>query len=803
MSIISQHLADILKQKDILLWSGYVNMLKTLESVFVSPKHWVLEFLQNAEDASSKKISIRLGQDLLCIFNDGNVFSDDDFYSICDVNSRKLPSLGFRGYIGIGFKSIFRITDCIHIHSGNFHFKFDKSYWDDSTKREGIPMSQWPWEILPIEVDPVELPEDYKTGFFVPLKGARSLGIIEEMQKFLASPDFPKESILLLKNVEVIEVQVPDLTFTITKKTIEAEDLSIGKKEQVIVSKETNGRASEEAYYMVFRKTVIVPDEIKKDDETERVRRSDVHEREIGLVFGLDEEKKPKILSGKLSGVYSFLPVEGEQTGLPFGIFGDFIPQPGRDLINYGAKWNLWMCNEVINFFKEVVENVFAPHPDLCPFISDILDRLQWSSVSGPGEKFWGTMREQIKTFIELGDFYLDADGKRHKLSELVDVKDEIVQIIGKELLENTLNKKIVSPSIKNKIRSKIGGNVDIYEVLHQKELLEPLRNSPEKLCKLYCQISKSSVYYIRFVLGEDGEFYPPSQIVFFKIDVSTIPNFLKETCPKDKKPIHPEIAKNTEAVAHLERCGMEVVDGQTLMQNLETLIARITTPQQCPSSWRYPYDLIEATLFLISQPNASYNSIKKLIASDGTLHATQNLFAPQAPLDWTPLWNANLLHGFQPIHEKYYDKDLWSRYHITHEQINTFLNNVGVHGFENKKDKELIEKAAIEIAKKKLSDEGHIIASVEERDRLGYDLQCDHCKKVFEVKGMGEPHDVILPESEVIAAQQKKDEYILIFVYNLPANPDEVGYKEVPNPERIWQPIEKVIIPKDKWFGK
>lgn len=128
MSIVNQHLEKLLEQSGNQLWGGYVNMLKTLKSVFSSPKHWILEFLQNAEDAKAKEVSVRIGQDSLWVLNNGEIFENNDFYTICDVNSRKLPSLGFRGYIGIGFKSIFQITDHICIHSGNFHFMFNKKH---------------------------------------------------------------------------------------------------------------------------------------------------------------------------------------------------------------------------------------------------------------------------------------------------------------------------------------------------------------------------------------------------------------------------------------------------------------------------------------------------------------------------------------------------------------------------------------------------------------------------------------------------------------------------------------------------
>jgi hypothetical protein len=86
----------------------------------------------------------------------------------------------------------------------------------------------------------------------------------------------------------------------------------------------------------------------------------------------------------------------------------------------------------------------------------------------------------------------------------------------------------------------------------------------------------------------------------------------------------------------------------------------------------------------------------------------------------------------------------------------------------------------------------------------LGYDLQCQgHCKKVFEVKGMADPHDIILKDSACTAAQQKKGDYVLICVYNLPTQPDKFGYKEIPNPVNIWEAVEQARVPKDKWIIK
>ncbi|MEW5817389.1 MAG: hypothetical protein AB1798_18575, partial [Spirochaetota bacterium] len=787
MNIISQHLNHLIGQRESHLWNGYVNMLKTLESVFLSPKHWILEFLQNAEDAGAEKFSIRLEQDSLVILNDGKEFRDEDFYAICDVNSRKLPSKGFRGYIGIGFKSIFRITDCISIHSGKFHFEFDKKHWQTRSREERLPISKWPWEILPIpiEVSKAELPEGYRTGFYVSLSSKKGQEALQQISDFLTR-EFPKEIILLLKNVEVIEIKAAQNSFNIKKEILEP---SPNREQEFVIAKKESSESgrTEETYYLVLRKVVQVPEEIRQDEETERVRRSEISEREIGLMFGLDSGKNLQALSGKLTGVYSFLPVEGEQTELPFGIFGDLIPQPGRDLINYRAEWNYWMCNEVAAFFGQVVREVFLNHPLWRFFPATLADYvLSYTCISGPGKEFWDTrLRNPIKQFLETEALYPDEEGEFQRLEDLCIVSDEVIKVIGKDKLKAVIHKKIAHPSIVQQMRQKIEvidldslsekGELfefikgqpekfaeipinSIYNLLYRREFLEPLKDQPKRLATVYQRIKCLDPYYINgrrgrdtsplyevpFVLADDGEFYPPNQMVALEISVDLLPLVFK-TFPslEEKKRLHPEIAQDKETINALKQCHLEVINNKhTIIENMGPLSRKILTSSEKHHSdfiKGYPDNFINATLSLIAK--GEYQ-IDRLVAQDGTLQEPKNLFvprSPQAPLDWDLLYKSGLLPGFQPIHEKYLDKRLLEENGLQADKVYQCLQKSGVHGFEPEKDKSLIESAAYAIAKKELSEKGHMVADVTRRDKLGYDFECQgHCRKVFEVKGMG-----------------------------------------------------------------
>ena len=53
-------------------------------------------------------------------------FSKANVRALCDVgNSTKQHKIGYIGQKGIGFKSVFKVTDAAEIHSSGFHFSFD------------------------------------------------------------------------------------------------------------------------------------------------------------------------------------------------------------------------------------------------------------------------------------------------------------------------------------------------------------------------------------------------------------------------------------------------------------------------------------------------------------------------------------------------------------------------------------------------------------------------------------------------------------------------------------------------------
>jgi len=674
-------------------------------------------------------------------------------------------------------------------------------------------MSKVPWEVLPLEIMPHPLPADHVTGFYVPLAEAKARGVYQEIEDFLSSPDFPKEAILLLDNVSQIRLVTPQESTSITKTTVESEALPIGKRNLVTVTKASSSSgSSEEASYQIFSKVVDVPGPVKDDPETERVRRSDVDDREIGLIFGAGPDNRLETLQGKLTGVYSFLPIEGEQTGLPFGIFGDFIPQPGRDLINYGAAWNRWMCGEVQTYLKEVVSGVFLKEAAWVTFPLQLLRRIPYASTSGPGAEFWNTeLREKVKTFLESEPLHPDDRGIPRTLQELMAVEDKAIEVVGKETLEDLFGKKLAHPSIKELM----GESVGVYQLLNKAELMEALCSQPETLVSIYRLITERNVsdYFIKggegryvplpqvpFVLAADGLLYPPNKVFVPQTDLDTVPAFLTVVVSGDKQLLHPSVATDLDAVKQLGRCGVEIIDNSRVVSTLAGIVGRITEPAGCPTEWDYPEDLIRATLFVAANNGPT---VSRLVGDDNTIRAAELCFVAGADLDWQPLWQANLLPGFSPVHPSYTSASVTREFGLEIQQVRDYIFACRAHGFDSDRDGGLTETAAYAVATQRLEARGHIVAPVTQRDNLGYDFECSgHCSKVFEVKGQSEPRDENLPESETNAAKQKEEDYVLVFVYNLPCRPDNIGYKEVPNPQTIFVPIDRARVPRDSWLA-
>ncbi len=325
-----------------------VNMLNTVsESVFSRSAHFILELLQNAEDSGPKvssasgSIEFRISSERIRITHNGLPFQEQNVDAICGVRSTKKPEQGSLGFLGIGFKSVFKITDCPHIHSGAFHFKFDKAGHADA--------ASVPWQIMPIWIDGADHDvNSTHTTFDLPF---RSPTFFEQTREELKKLDV--HVFLFLKWLRKVVV-IDELT---------GEQIAIenyGEQDGII----TFRKAQQEKRFVAIHRPVRVPAVVASDPSLTFYKRQNVTQREVVIAFEVNEsgDLTPVDDASALGSVSSFLPLIEERSGAKFLIQADFLVQPGREAIQYELAWNRWLVDEAVEAAKEAIAK-FKAHP--------------------------------------------------------------------------------------------------------------------------------------------------------------------------------------------------------------------------------------------------------------------------------------------------------------------------------------------------------------------------------------------------------------------------------------------------------
>ena len=124
---------EVESARDTRIWSDFINALNLISQVvFTRSSGFILELMQNAEDAgigvaNPGRFRVHLDRDKVRVQHNGNPFSPEDVAAISGIRSSKKPERGTLGYLGIGFKSVFKVTDCPQVYSADFRFKFDRT----------------------------------------------------------------------------------------------------------------------------------------------------------------------------------------------------------------------------------------------------------------------------------------------------------------------------------------------------------------------------------------------------------------------------------------------------------------------------------------------------------------------------------------------------------------------------------------------------------------------------------------------------------------------------------------------------
>jgi len=379
-----------------------------IEKDFPRYGSFLMEFIQNADDAYSDSIMIEIVVNAIRIFNDGRTFSKSDVDSICRIGLSSKTPKDYIGYLGVGFKSVFLTSDSPEIHSGDYKFRFSKDHFSES---ELIP-----WQVIPLWIENpfIELPSGYTTAFNIPIKDRRYL---EKLQEEIKPEYVSNRMLLFLRNLRNIEIKNALLG---TKRVIKKfRCIKTDQYDIYSIQEDLNEELKTQEYWLVFRSVCEVPAYVKEDPATKEWERGKVDKREVIVAFRLDEEENMIIEEKGTAhmGVFSFLPLKEVPSGLNFLIQADFLTTPGRGELARECAWNDWLAKEI---YKLIVEKCIPV------FIRDDKWKMNFVEVlyspQGGHELFENNIKRPLREYLETHPCLVAVDGSMTKPDEAIRV---------------------------------------------------------------------------------------------------------------------------------------------------------------------------------------------------------------------------------------------------------------------------------------------------------------------------------------------------------------------------------------------
>lgn len=309
--------------------------------LFTREGQFFYELIQNAEDCTEhgeeSTVEVVLRSDGVVVRNDGQLFDEEDVRNVCDVGrTLKRETDENIGFWGIGFKSVFRVSETPYILSGQYRFQFSRDHWES----DGIDSEpdEVPWRVTPLWVDdpPVENSEGWNT-FYLPYLDEKSKQRVADGVENL-------QNHLLLFLDKITTIRVTDRRGKNEDKTREMvvedrRDVCDGQLVEL-----SNGEQ-----WWVYEEVYDVPSDVSDDRITRERARDGIKSRPARVAIEVDDEGDlvHQTEGSVHASVFSFLPIEGVTSGMPFVIDADLLTGAGRTKPHQTAAWNEWMMRTI------------------------------------------------------------------------------------------------------------------------------------------------------------------------------------------------------------------------------------------------------------------------------------------------------------------------------------------------------------------------------------------------------------------------------------------------------------------------
>uniref|UniRef100_A0A3B3CPC6 Wu:fj29h11 n=1 Tax=Oryzias melastigma TaxID=30732 RepID=A0A3B3CPC6_ORYME len=380
--------------------------------------HFVLELIQNADDNSYSSdttvpsLAFVVEQDCITVLNNESGFQEQNIRAICDVgrSTKGKHKHGYIGQKGIGFKSVFKVTDCPEIHSNGFHIRFDKSCGP-----MGYILPHWTEDERPLDPQ-LKLFNHWTTKIRLPLRS-------ESRQTRNLFHDVHPSLLLFLHRLRSITIYNHKRLVTMTRKDLSHNVLEVEHSEGI------------ERWLVV--KTTLHPKKVKQDVES----------TELALAFQLGSGTAEDLrCQPQKQPVFAYLPLRS--FGFRFIIQGDFDIPSSREDVDRDSSWNQWLRSEIPQLFLQAMK-VFTDHSEfkglkgLCRF-------LQFIPLPDEVLDFFKPVAGQIIQLLKGKAFLPTHGGVVYKLpSQVAICQDAVIRnVISSEELEKHLSLSYLHPDL-------------------------------------------------------------------------------------------------------------------------------------------------------------------------------------------------------------------------------------------------------------------------------------------------------------------------------------------------------------------
>lgn len=353
-----------------------------MAGLYNDPSHFIYELLQNAEDEGAKKTKFELYNDRIDFYHDGKDFDLDDIDGVTGIGiSKKKDDLNLIGKFGVGFKSVFAITETPYIFSGSYRIKIEDF-------------------VVPLFV---ENNKEKVNGTLIRLpfnhRKRSQKEIFELTSKRLENLSL--KTMLFLKNIEEIQWEMPYKNGHYLKE-IKRVDSQVRKVTLI------SSTSTEE--YLIIEKPI-------------KIEKTDL-KVEIAYKLGKDESGKEVVIPDPDSKLVVYFPTE-KVTYLNFVIQGPYKTTPNRENIPLEDEQNKAILEQTTNLVAESLSVI----KELGYLDVSFLNILPIKPKDKEKEVIYSVIYDKVKEKLYNDELLPTHDNKYAKASDVILAR-------GKELTE-------------------------------------------------------------------------------------------------------------------------------------------------------------------------------------------------------------------------------------------------------------------------------------------------------------------------------------------------------------------------------